>query len=127
MKQRRRKVGRRLADARRAAKLPQEAVAAALDYQQAEVSRIEKGKRTIDVVELENFALLYGKPLDHFATWTSQQNEDRAALKNEQLDDNVFVTRVTAAKLKRKWRWKNYNRRMAKGLKPRKPTYEMAT
>jgi transcriptional regulator with XRE-family HTH domain len=94
VKHRRQKVGRRLADARRAAQLPQEAVAAALDYQQAEVSRIEKGKRAIDVVELENFALLYGKSLEHFATWGSQQDEDKAALKNEQLDDNVFVTRA---------------------------------
>jgi transcriptional regulator with XRE-family HTH domain len=114
VRRRRLRVGRLLAAARKAANFPQEAVAEALDYEQADISRIEHGKRTVDIVELENFAIIYGKSVEDFKTWRTQQYEDMAALKPERLAERLaedeFVTRAAKAKLKGKWRWKNYRR-----------------
>lgn len=36
---------------------------------QPNLSRIEKGRRKLWVLELEEFARLYGKPLEFFTTW----------------------------------------------------------
>jgi len=121
VRHRRLKVGRLLAEARRAANFPQQAVAEALDYEQADISRIECGKRAVDIVELENFAIIYGKSVEDFKTWTTQQDEDMAAFKTERLAEDEFVTRATKAKLKGKWRWKNYRRKVRRGRNARKP------
>ena len=57
---------RRLGEARRAAGLTQVQVAEAFRTSQNHVSKCERGDRRVDVVELWEFAHLYGKPLDYF-------------------------------------------------------------
>ena len=50
--------------------MTQAAVARALGYKrQSNISEIEKAKRMLDPIELENFARLYGRSLNDFATW----------------------------------------------------------
>lgn len=56
----------RLRDARKAAGMSQETVAARLGVKQKYVSKIETGERRIDPVELQEFAELYGKPILYF-------------------------------------------------------------
>jgi len=53
----------RLHEARRQAGLTQVEVAAKLRRPQSFVSKCETGERRVDVVELEQFARLYKKPL----------------------------------------------------------------
>ena len=48
--------------------MTQGAVAAALNRPQSFVSKCESGERRIDVVELEDFARLYRKPISFFLT-----------------------------------------------------------
>jgi transcriptional regulator with XRE-family HTH domain len=110
LKRRRLEVGRRLTLARVATGYPQEAVAEALNYYQSDISRIEKGERTVDIVELENFAVLYEKSLEDFVTWKWQLNADKVAGNIDRLAEGTFKRRAVGAKLKRKWRWKNYKR-----------------
>lgn len=108
VKRRRLEVGRRLASARRAAGYPQQAVAEALNCYQCDISRIEQGERTVDIVELENFTVLYEKSLGDFATWKWQLDADKVAGKSERLAEETFKRRTARAKLKRRWRRKNY-------------------
>lgn len=56
----------RLREARLAAGLSQEKVAAALGVRQKYVSKVETGERRIDPIELQELADLYGKPLQFF-------------------------------------------------------------
>ena len=56
----------RLREARKAAGMSQEDVAAALGVPQKYISRIETGERRIDPLELQELADLYGKPLPFF-------------------------------------------------------------
>lgn len=56
----------RLRQARVAAGLRQIDVAKKLREQQSYVSRCESGDHRLDVVELQAFAQLYGKPLSYF-------------------------------------------------------------
>ncbi len=58
----------RLRQARRDARMTQEGVAKALKRSQTWLSNSELGERRVDFVELEDFAQLYGKPLDYFRT-----------------------------------------------------------
>ena len=57
---------RKLKAARLEAGLTQKQVADLLRKRQSYVSKSESGERRIDVVELEDFARLYGKPLEYF-------------------------------------------------------------
>lgn len=57
---------RRLREARLAAGLTQEQVAAKLRRPQSFVSKCESGERRVDVVELQGFAQLYKKDLEFF-------------------------------------------------------------
>jgi transcriptional regulator with XRE-family HTH domain len=59
---------KQLRAARGLARLTQEQVAAALNRPQSFVSKCESGERRIDVVELEDFARLYRKPISFFLT-----------------------------------------------------------
>jgi transcriptional regulator with XRE-family HTH domain len=61
-----RRVLERLRAARRQAGLTQWDVARELGRPQSFVSKCESGERRIDVVELWEFACLYGKPLAYF-------------------------------------------------------------
>src|SRR5450432_1941797 len=95
-------IGRILRLARKNLKLRQAWVGEALGYgesSQAEVCRIEAGKRKIDVVELENFSRLYGIQLKDFETWDMQHDRDNAKFMHipghgpgvaEGLDENEF-------------------------------------
>jgi transcriptional regulator with XRE-family HTH domain len=56
----------RLREARLAAGMSQEAVAAALGVRQKFISTIETGERRIDPVELQELAALYGKRIEFF-------------------------------------------------------------
>ena len=55
-----------LRTARQQAGLTQETVARKLARPQSFVSKCESGERRVDVVELQEFARLYGKPLSFF-------------------------------------------------------------
>jgi transcriptional regulator with XRE-family HTH domain len=71
---RRRELGELLRRFRSQAGLSPAAVALTLGYkQQSDISNIEKAKRIPDPIELENFARLYGKSLNDFATWHKDQ------------------------------------------------------
>ena len=63
---RHRNIVARLRQARIAAGLRQTDVAKKLRQQQSYVSRCESGEHRLDVVELQTFAQLYGKPLSYF-------------------------------------------------------------
>jgi ribosome-binding protein aMBF1 (putative translation factor) len=56
----------RLKEARRDANLTQVEVAHSLRRPQSFVSKCESGERRVDVVELQEFARLYGKRLEFF-------------------------------------------------------------
>ena len=63
-----RKLVQRLREAREAAGLTQADVAEELGVPQSWISRCETRQRRIDLIELEDLAELYGKPLRFFAT-----------------------------------------------------------
>jgi len=48
--------------------LTQDQVASALAKPQSFVSKSENGERRVDILELTDFARLYGKPLEFFIT-----------------------------------------------------------
>ena len=56
----------RLRKARTVAELTQAEVARRLGRPQSYVSKSESGERRVDVVELDEFARLYGQPLTYF-------------------------------------------------------------
>ncbi len=56
----------RLRTARREAGLTQVQASRALDKPQSYLSKCESGERRVDVVELERFAKIYGKPFSYF-------------------------------------------------------------
>ena len=60
------KVVENLRKARAEAGLRQEDVAQKLGKPQSYISKIERGERRVDVIELKAFARLYKKPLDYF-------------------------------------------------------------
>jgi transcriptional regulator with XRE-family HTH domain len=57
---------KRLKEAREAAGFTQEQVATALRRPQSFVSKCESGERRLDVIELQDMARLYRKPLTYF-------------------------------------------------------------
>lgn len=57
---------RRLRAARRTAGLSQQKVGKVLGMSQSQVSKIERGERRIDPVELKRLARLYGQDISHF-------------------------------------------------------------
>ncbi len=58
----------RLRQARKAAELTQAEVAARLGRPQSYVSKSESGERRVDVVELDEFAQVYRRPLSYFVS-----------------------------------------------------------
>lgn len=64
--QRYQKFLRQLRKARKEAQLTQVDVAVELGKPQSFVAKCESGERRIDVVELADFAKIYGKPIDFF-------------------------------------------------------------
>ncbi len=64
--QRYQKFLRQLRKARKEAQLTQVDVAVELGKPQSFVAKCESGERRIDVVELVDFAKIYGKPIDFF-------------------------------------------------------------
>jgi transcriptional regulator with XRE-family HTH domain len=66
-------MGRLLREARKQSGLTQAEVAKVLGCQQGFISQIETGWKGLEPIELENFAHLYGKTLNDFATWREDQ------------------------------------------------------
>ena len=64
---------KRLKAARKEAGLTQADVAERLGRQQSFVAKCESGERRVDVVELQRFAELYGKPIEHFVSGNLEQ------------------------------------------------------
>ena len=60
------KIVERLRQAREEAGLDQIAAAKRLGRTQSFISKIESGQRRIDLIQLNEFAKLYKKPLDYF-------------------------------------------------------------
>ena len=60
------KLVQRLRSARQEADLTQVETAKKLKRTQAYISKIERGERGIDAIELAEFAKVYKKPLDYF-------------------------------------------------------------
>jgi transcriptional regulator with XRE-family HTH domain len=56
----------RLIAARTMARYSQGEVAKALGMPQSRLSRMESGERRVDVIELDDLARFYGKPLSYF-------------------------------------------------------------
>lgn len=72
--ERRIRLGKLLREAREDAGLIQAGVAPTLGYKnQSHISQIENANRTLDPIELENFARLYGRTLNDFATYRDDQ------------------------------------------------------
>lgn len=63
-----RRMLKRLKEARTQAGFTQAKVAALLRRPQSFVSKCESGERRIDVIELDDFARLYRKPITFFVT-----------------------------------------------------------
>lgn len=57
---------RKLVAARKEADMTQAEAAAKLDEHQSFVSKSESGERRVDIVELAEFAKIYGKPITYF-------------------------------------------------------------
>jgi len=90
---RRAEVGRRLRERRKELKKRPDAVAKALGYDRSVLSRIETGKRTLDLIEAENFAVYYGFDLGSLATWKSQQDADSARVQELKLAEQMVLRR----------------------------------
>jgi transcriptional regulator with XRE-family HTH domain len=56
----------RLVAARQTARFSQGEVAKALGMPQSRLSRMESGERRVDIIELDDLARFYGKPLSYF-------------------------------------------------------------
>lgn len=97
--ERRNKIPGLLRQAREALRLTQTEVAKALGWRQADISKMESGKRTPDVVELEDFALMCAKGLDYFSTWKRQLDED-AVNRSVIMATDEFTRRLEEVKRK---------------------------
>lgn len=80
--------------------LTQAEVAEVLGWAQPEVSKMEAGERTPDVVELEDFALLCGKQIDYFNTWQKQLSEDAVNRRSLAVRKDEFRNRLEAVRRK---------------------------
>lgn len=60
---------RQLRRARTEAGMTQADAAKALHKPQSFVSKCESGERRVDIIDLQDFARLYGKHLDYFVEW----------------------------------------------------------
>ena len=97
-KERRKELGKLLRRFRREAHLTQAAVARTLGYKrQSDISNIENTKRIIDPIELENFAHLYGKEMNVFATWRRDQPS------TEELRESARHNQTEALKFQRRY------------------------
>lgn len=90
---RRVEVGRRLREWRKELKKRPDVVAKTLGYDRSVLSRIETGKRKLDLIEAENFAVYYGFELLSLATWKTQQDADTARVHELKLAQENVLTR----------------------------------
>jgi len=78
--------------------------------------KMSAGKRLPDVVELENLARLFGKPLDWLATWHTQLKTDEQEFgfgNDVGLIEGEFQLRIEKIK-QRRARWKYYKKEESK-------------
>src|SRR5215218_6628350 len=73
---------KRLLQARAAAGLTQAEVADALGRPRSQVGRCETGERRLDPVDLQEFAVLYGKPISYFLAPEAVILKENKALRN---------------------------------------------
>lgn len=90
---RRAEVGQRLREWRKESKKRPDVVAKALGYDRSVLSRIETGKRKLDLIEAENFAVYYGFDLASLATWKTQQDADSARVQELKLAEQMVLRR----------------------------------
>lgn len=90
---RRAAVGRRLRQERKKQKKHPEDVAYALGLDRSVLSRIEGGRRKLDLLEAENFAVYYGIELQELATWKKQSDEDEAKKFEARLESERILTK----------------------------------
>lgn len=113
---RRRTLGELLRRFRRQAHLSQAAVARTLGYRrQSDISHIESIKRILDPIELENFAHLYGKSLNDFATWQPHQRS------TEELRARAARGHEEALKFQRRYYKKKTAKRESDSVGPVQP------
>ncbi len=72
----------KLVAARREAGLTQAEVADAMGRPRSQIGRCENGERRIDPVDLQEFAILYGKPVTYFLAPDSDVLKANKALKD---------------------------------------------
>lgn len=73
----------RLRTARKEAGLSQKEVAELLGRHQVFISRCESGERRLDVIELQDFAEAYGKPLDWFVPPPPKRQNSRRSTRQK--------------------------------------------
>ena len=102
---RRIRLGKLLRDAREDAGYIQAVVAPMLGYKhQCHISQIENGNRTLDPIELENFARMYGKTLNDFATWRDDQPTTEELRRRAEELGRVISEKQSAARDSRRGR-----------------------
>lgn len=91
-------IGQKLRDARKAAGLTQEQVAAVLEINQVQLSYFENGKREINLSLLGKLANLYGYDLEYFVSELgTKEPEIQLAFRGEELCEEDLRT-ITWAK-----------------------------
>ena len=116
---RRERIAELLQAARTELGLTQIEVAWLFGWNQSDVSKMETGDLLPTIIELENFAVMCGKPLTYFATWSAQYDEDRAK-QSLGLPADGFQRRLAVVQRRKRSRL-HYGKRRQKTPPPTEP------
>jgi transcriptional regulator with XRE-family HTH domain len=97
---RRGEIARLLLASRRNAKWSQGVVARALGYSQSDLSRWERGKKQLDIVEVANLANLYNLNLAEFSTIGMGIQQEDARTGADEFRERAIVEASRVARLK---------------------------